>query len=522
MTDSAGQSPDREGSTSVRLRRLRRGLYLLLLLVMLIHINDFAGDIMALSSMTLTLSIVDAGTVVIDDYVQRGLEMSWHEGRFYSGMPPGQSFMAVPLYALTRPALVPLSEAIHPRVAHLQYSLGARYTEPHAVRRVLLLALFQVLIAIPIAAATPVMIFDLARRMLGEHAHLISLALLMGIGSLWWAYSAGPGPRTMAGTAILLPLWWLLCRRERLTDSRARCEALACGLALALAFSIRYETVIVAVPIALFFLLRARRSEAALLVFGGTIGVALVLTYHAHCFGHPLTTPYDQKLTPLYQVRTQWHETTDHLPKVTVDGEEFALYRQKQVLMRPWNIADALLTTPQSLLWFTPPLLLSIVGAWMLFAGRGVDRVLAATLVAATLAGLVVLCVMPHPGFRGSIGPRYILPSLPYWFLLLAPAWAALPRIAHSALFALSFVPCYLAAMFTARLDAAWDFAPVTQFGLSTYVLSRLQEAGMGITPVISTAVCVTFWAMLVLLAFRLLRAAPADTLAGTCRQEDD
>lgn len=488
-----------------RVRRIRRGIYLLVVLVMLLHLNDFAGDTMGLSSMTLTLSIVEQGSFVIDDYVRRGLEISWHEGHFYSGMPPGQSFIAVPLYLLTRPVIAPLAEMIHPRVSHLQYNLGMRYEEPHAVRRVLLLALFQILIVVPIGAAAPIMIYDMARSMLGDHIRLVSLALLMALGSLWWAYAAGPGPRIMAGTAILLPLWWLLCRREQLTDSRARWEALGCGLALAIAFSIRYETAIVAVPVTLFFLLRARPRESLLLMLGGVIGVGAVLFYHARCFDDPLVSPYDQKLTALYMVRTQWETPTDDLDKITLDGEEFAIYRQKRALMRPETVARALLTTRQSLIWFTPALALSIVGAWMLLAHPGIDRILVLTLIAALLAGLVVLCIMPHPGFRGSIGPRYILPSLPYWFLLLSPVWVALPRIAHVTLFAASIVPCYLAAMFTSRLYAAWDFGLVGKFGLSTYVLSRVQEAGVGVSPIISTAICVAMWGVLALIAARLL-----------------
>ena len=503
-------------------RRIRRGLYLLVLLAMLFHLNDFAGDTMGLSSMTLTLALVDQGTVVIDDYVQRGLEMAWHEGHFYSGMPPGQSFIAVPLYMIARPVLVPLSEALHPRVAHLEYSLGPRFTEAHAVRRVLLLALYQILIAVPIAAAAPVMLLDLSRRMLGEHARLYSLALLMGVGSIWWAYGAGPGPRTMAATAILFPLWWLLCRRGRLTDRRALWGALGCGLGLALAFAIRYETVIVAVPIALFFLLRARRAEAVTLVLGGLLGVGLVLGYHAYCFGNPLTSPYDTKITPLYMVRTQWETPTDHLEKVIVDGEEFAIYQQKQALMRPGNIATALLTTSQSLLWFTPALLLSVAGIWLLIGRHQVDRTLVLTITAALLAGLAVLAVMPHPGFRGSIGPRYILPSLPYWFLLLGPVWLILPRIAHAGLFALSFIPSYFAAMFTSRLDAAWDLAPLREFGLSTYVLSRLQEAGVGVTPAISTTICILWWAIIAVVALRLLGTAPEGAAEEDTRQEAD
>jgi hypothetical protein len=160
------------------------------------------------------------------------------------------------------------------------------------------------------------------------------------------------------------------------------------------------------------------------------------------------------------------------------------------------------------------------VGAWLLLARRRVDRVLVLTLIAALLAGLVVLCIMPHPGFRGSIGPRYILPSLPYWFLLLSPVWAAMPRIAHTALFAASILPCYMAAMFTSRLDAAWDFGPVGQFGLSTYVLSRVQEAGLGVSPTISTAICVAMWGVLALIAVRLLPGSLVDETAGSRSEE--
>ena len=57
------------------------------------------------SRLNLTLAIVEQGTLSIDDYYQNTGDYAHFEGHYYLDKAPGPSFLAVPVYALTRPIL---------------------------------------------------------------------------------------------------------------------------------------------------------------------------------------------------------------------------------------------------------------------------------------------------------------------------------------------------------------------------------------------------------------------------------
>ncbi len=507
MSRSCAAHPLPSLSVSVSSRRIaanmRVWLFLLLLMLYVFHVNDFVSDPMAIASMTLTMSIVDHGTVVIDDYAHGLIELAYRDGRFYSGMPPGQSFLALPIYAVLRPALVPAARALHPVMNRLPPARG-RFDQPYMVRRVLLLLVFQLLIAIPAAAVAPVMVYDLARRHDSTRRCALSLALLLGVGTLWWSYGGGAGHRLIPATLLLLPLWWLVCRRDAIAPRRAAWEAAAIGAGVGMALSIRYDPALVAVPVSLYFLARTGRANALRFAIGAVLMLSVTGLYHYRCFGSPLTTPYDVKLSGLPLVIHEYHDSIEGLERVTFDGVDWAVYSQNRRWFNLDNLGEALVVNPQAMWRFTPPLALALVGLWVL-RRDGVGRGYSLAVAGGVVAGLVILVLMPHPGFRGAVGPRYLLSSLPYWVLLLGPVWGRLPTVVRGVLAAASFGPCYLAAMFTTRLDAAWDFTLLGRFGLSNYLFSRAHEIGMGVAPVVSTAICLVFWLALAMLARRTM-----------------
>jgi hypothetical protein len=127
---------------------------------------------------------------------------------------------------------------------------------------------------------------------------------------------------------------------------------------------------------------------------------------------------------------------------------------------------------------------------------------LPAVLGALFALGIVVLAFMHQPGFRGAIGPRYVLWGLPPAVLLVLPAWNRLPRLIRGALFAVSFIPSYLAAMLGSHAQGAWSLRQLADFGLTNYTLSRAQLAGL-FSPAISTAIVLAFWALIAMIFLR-------------------
>ncbi len=487
-------------------------------LVLAFHLNDYAGDPMGLASMTLTMRIVESGTLELGEYAHGLIELAYVDGTFYSGMPPGQSVLAVPLYAVTRPALVAASRWLHPVFKRMPTNGPRRFDEPFMVRRVLLLMIFQLLVVVPVAASVPVMIYDLSGQMLASGRARLLLALLLGMGTLWWAYGAGAGHRVLPAAAALAICWWPLCRRPFLSDRRALAEAGLLGLAAALSMAIRYDSALVFVPVLIWLALRSSRREVLAAAAMLTLGFGLTGWYHAACFGSPTELPYSSKLTP--PVRVSADAPVEHL---RFDGIDWVIARHNRVGMRLSNISQGLYAAPLGLWRFSPALLLVVLAPAVIAQGTGRGRPVALVALAAVLCGLFTLYVMPHPGFRGSVGPRYLLPSLPFWVLLLAPVWEMLGERLQAALVGISVLPSYLAAAFTSRLDAAWSLEPLRQFGLSTYTLSRLQEGSEAITGVHSTVVCLIFWAVIIVIGRRMLQGSEGQRSAeGVTRRTRD
>ncbi|MFA5028230.1 MAG: hypothetical protein WC713_10160, partial [Candidatus Methylomirabilota bacterium] len=61
---------------------------------------------MARSILGLTVSLVERGSVVLD--IPRGMDVAERDGKILSGMPPGASILAVPIYVVFRPWLAHL------------------------------------------------------------------------------------------------------------------------------------------------------------------------------------------------------------------------------------------------------------------------------------------------------------------------------------------------------------------------------------------------------------------------------
>ncbi len=503
MAAPVHESPPAAAGARCKIIVRRGALFLFVYFILLFHINDFVGDGMARATMTLTLAIVEKGTLTIDDYLAGNTELAYHDGHFYSGMPPGQSMVAVPIYWVLRPAVSIVSRWLQPAAARVHGGERHRLDVPYVTRYTVLLVLFQVLVALPAAALVPVLVYDLMAEAIGHEAQPPCLALLLPLGTLWWAYGAGSGPRTMGTCLLLLPIWWVVCRRERAPENGARWAAAGLGAGLALAAMIRYEFVVPGLIVVVWFMCRARRGELTLLLLGLALFGGAGLWYHDRCYGGPLRPAYSRKLTPIPGIEGRWGHSAEGLERVEVNGTIFAVNDECRSLgLRPGNISTALWASPESLLRFTPALILAPWGLWCLWRRGSGARAIGIGATTFVAVGLALLMIMPHAGFEGSVGPRYVLWTLPFWMLLIAPVWVLLPNVVRWLLFGLSFAPSYLAGMFTQRLDSAWNFGLVGRWGLGNYLLSRAQEAGLPVSPAMSTVIALGFWALAIIIFF--------------------
>jgi len=482
---------------------VRRGpFFALLLIILLFHLSGYVGNEMATSTMSLTMSVVEQGRFIVDDYVAGARELAYHNGHFYSGMPPGQSFVAIPLYFVLRPAITLVADRLTSRLAGIHAAAKYDLDKAFAVRRLLLLVAFTALIAAPCAAATSVMVLDLARAA-GTRVRLTG-ALLLPLGTLWWTYGTEYGPRVMDGFLLLLPVWWVFVARDTASLRKQWVMAVVCGVGLALAVFIRYELIFPVAFVGLWLLWRLRGRQGVAMVAAGIVVASLGVAYHDYCFGSPTANAYSAKIWDAEALELQTGHSPEGRAQLMYEGQPHVVFNQAEWLsVGPENLAAAFWSGGEALPRFSPFLLLAPWGAWLLWRRGRTGRQLALLLLAVVATALLVVALMPNPGTMGNIGPRYMLWAVPALGLLALPAFSLLPGWLRGVFFAASFAPSYLAAMLTSHTANAWSFGQLAHFGLTNYALSRAQEAGVFHSPLISTAIVLVFWGIVALVFLR-------------------
>lgn len=305
-------------------------------------------------------------------------------GRYYAQYGVGQSLLAAPLYLLGRWA----------------YRLTGWGTEGFATRMAVTLLNPAVL-----ALASGALYF-LARRLGYGRGAAIGVALAANLATPLLVYSKTFFSEPLVALAMVAAVL------AALTGEAGRAGGwLACGVTLGAAVLVKPVALAVAPVFLVYaFLQKGERWRALALVFGplaaGLIGVAV---YNWVRFGSPLD----------------------------------AGYRTAAWDVPPWiGLAGLLLSPGKGLFWYSPPVVLGLVGFVPLVRQRPRAAVL--------LGGVATLYLLAHSAYNhwhggGSWGPRLILPILP---LLILPAaeWLQHPprrtwaRLALAALLAVGVI----------------------------------------------------------------------------------
>lgn len=335
-------------------------------------------------------------TAIVDDHsfaIDRGVarwgatsDLSAHGNHYYANKAPGASFIAVPFYAAVRwtlgePSLAiamwlcRITAGIIPSLAFLWlvYGFLQRYVPQPEIRKLTLVAYAFGSLALPYS--------------LLYYSHQLSAVC---IGAAWiFALDVAD-------------------RRRGL-----RFMALA-GLLAGAAPLVDYQAAFAGIPVAVHVILRMRHSRftaaeiARAVAAAGAcaaLPIAVLLYYHAVCFGSPLATGYDYAVT--------YGSDHDHgLLGMTVPTRK--------------AFVGALFAPDNGLFALAPWWLFAIPGGVVLW--RSGQR--GTVIVAAVVAALFIYFISSIGFWRGGwqVGPRYVTAMLPFQLPLVSAALAALRR----------------------------------------------------------------------------------------------
>lgn len=323
-------------------------------------------------------AIADDHTFAIDRGVQRWgstADVSPSRGHQYSNKAPGSSMLVVPAYATVK------AIAGEPSLATTMW------------------------LARVVAGVIPTLLFlALLSRFLARWAEprVVRVVLVAyALGSMAMTYSILYIAHQLA--AVCVAAAWILALEVAEGQRRPR-AMIAAGLLAGASVLVEYQAAFALVPVAAHALVKLRalpRRELAraigLCAAAAAVPIAVLLAYHAACFGSPFRTGYDA-------------------------SETFAGYHQQGFLgittLRWVAFHGSMLSPDNGLLVLSPWWLLAIPGAIALWR-RG-DR--ATVLACSAVAVVFVLFVSSINFWRGgwSLGPRYITAMLPFLLPLVA------------------------------------------------------------------------------------------------------
>jgi hypothetical protein len=391
-----------------RERQITAGLFLLLLLCYTYTLPRWA-DPNQNSRLDMVIAVVEEGTFRIDSYVENTVDYAKVGEHYYSDKPPGAAFLGIPVYAGLRVLFnLPIMDGLMSRLAANE-ALGATLREEgtglleHKVR----FAIAQVALTFVASALPTALMGVLMYRLLARLTPAVwpRLGVVLGYGLLTPVFAyAGAFYGHQLSAACLLAAFYLTFAEKRPLSTHT---LLAIGFLLGYSVITEYPTVLMAGILFLytFFRLTDRRCVGWMILSGGLVAAGW-MAYNTAVFGGPLSLGYSY--SELWQ---EQHHTG--FMSLTVPHAE-AL----------WGITFSGFRG----LFLLSPLLLFALPGFALWHRSGEHRLEFWAALASVLAMFLfnASSIMWWGGY--AVGPRYLLPMLPFMALPIIFAFRAWGR----------------------------------------------------------------------------------------------
>ncbi|MGB8214856.1 MAG: glycosyltransferase family 39 protein [Anaerolineales bacterium] len=235
-------------------------------------------------------------------------------------------------------------------------------------------------------------------------AYLITLAITLG--SMYFPYSVTFFSHQFSSSLLFGAFFLIFILKEK-PEIWKNWYAFLIGLLMGWAFISEYPTAIIIIALICYYILVIWRNQTyphfqsiILPILGGSIPLLIQMVYNKVCFGAFFSIGYEHELSNQYNSAMAKGLMGIHWPDLKV-----VYYMTFHPMM--------------GLFWQSPALLFSIVGAVFVFSKRRyrAEAILALWIIVAYLV-IISGYYMWWGGF--ALGPRDIIPMLPYFCIFLA------------------------------------------------------------------------------------------------------
>jgi hypothetical protein len=419
---SAGRRGWLEGMT---VRGMEWRLFLTLWLVYLLHVSAFVTR-----EQYLTMALVEDHSVRVDKYAGLHPDLITIPGRgTYLGNNPGISLLAAIPYAVAYPAVRRIAPVRPPAPGE---EVKAETKEQRPMRlafykkvrqrgldvRLAVVALFTAgFFMAPITAAGAVLLFRMLRVLGHSPGQALGFSLLFGLGTPMFFRAATMNQNLLVallGLAAFALLWWPWETPRMGKNARYFLAGLLAGWAVLS----DYTGVVTLLGVGLFALvqeLSERPAGAAIRqtlwsVAGGALPGLFMLLWQWLCFGNP------------------WYPAQYYLPKEVVAGYPSAFGFGWPLPTALWGL---LFDPLYGLLVFAPIFALAAYHPVLRRRGKSFlpRRVVWFTWIFSAALWLFCSCIHYTVRHQWQDGVRYIVPAVPFLFLLVAEVLRQTPRI---------------------------------------------------------------------------------------------
>ena len=445
-------------------------------------VGGYLNNTMTNSIGSLTIALVDDHSLIIDDYAPYPNDMSQREGHLYSGMPPGLSFVMVPVYLILKPilALVP-AQTLSRADQVIQGNIHAKFRDFDKVSKkratLALLLIFGVFfLSIPLAIVSGQRFYKTCESVYGP-SRLQSIAMLtvfMMFGTMWTDFSATLYHTTLGAVLLWLGFTGLFYPAKPLTNAKVFFLALILGAIGAIDYpAIAYALVVVG---GYAFQNRRNLMAVSIAAFGVAIPLALLAIYHTYAFGHPWVTAYQMRAVPFP-------------PDFFLNSHRSGIFRY---LPTGANVMRTFFDSKCSVLIYCPMLVFGMIAAGRQFKNT---KFALPWLVVGTvlLANLLYFTSLPIgiDVAGGSFGARYTVYSVPFALFALVPYWEKirlkLGNLGSGMVLLILAIPSTLYLFYgSPNLALGQYLEKMIHQGPAGYTLAKFYEAGWIHSPLFS------------------------------------
>jgi len=417
------------------------------------------------SRLNAVVAVVDDGTFRIDKYVHNTTDYAKVGDHYYSDKAPGVAFLGIPIYAgLSRALKLPVLDQLSDKLANSDAFRATLRTDGSGVQKdkvrfALALVLLSFLLGAIPSAILCVVLYRLSTQLVGNATVGALVALTYGFLTPAFAYA-----NTLYGHQLVATLtfgaFYLAAQRERPAVGRL----VIIGILLGYSVITEYPTVLIVSIVGLYVAYRLWRAgdikRVIWLLPGLAVCALALMIYNTALFGGPFKLGYGNSELWEKQHSTGFLSLTfPHLDALW--GITFGLFRGLFVL--------------------SPIMLLAVAGFVWWWRSRAY-RAEWWTALMCTLSFLLfnASSVMWWGGF--AVGPRYLLPALPFAALALgfafnpivAPSGSRAWRVVCAFLALGSFVATWGLTLAEQAFPSDTIFDPLVEYALPNWLVGNI------------------------------------------------